>query len=367
MRKILFVGNANSFLIFQLARHIKMVHPSWRIDILSEHLFELENAPYDNIFAVDNNHPYAKKKYIKAWYLASQLKKLIKQLDNDYDCIQILYLSSAYRFIWSKMKRLASKKVVTVFGGDFYKANFFMKSLMSKIVSDSDVISATNPDTLVEFSNYFNVPETKKQLVRFGLSILDEIDSLSQREISEWKVKNTIPEGKITIACGYNKSPNQNLQELIQVIILESELLSRCVFCFQFAGEETSYTRRVINLLNENHVDFRIFSERFSDRELAIYRRAMNLMIQVQATDSFSGAMQEHLYAGSFVITGKWLPYAVLDDEGVDYLRVNSIDEVGKAISENLERIPNKDKNKSVIAGFSKWSTTINSWINLLS
>lgn len=364
-KKILFVGNVNSFLIYQLAKQIKNVYPNWRIDILSETLFELDDSPFDNIYAVNHNDPKASKKIIKAFFVSNEMRKLLYKMDKDYDFVHILYLSSAYRFIWRELKSLAPNRVITVFGGDFYKSTIIMRFLMRKMVNESTIISASNPDTLAGFSNYFKVSKYNQKVVRFGLSVLDEIDSLNQKEVEEWKLRHKIQKDRILIACGYNNSPNQNLQELIQVLLQERKLLSRCILCFQFVGKETPYTREIINLLNENKVEFRVFSERFSDRELAIYRKSMNIMVQVQTTDSFSGAMQEHLYAGSLVITGKWLPYEILDNQGVDYIRVKFIDEVAQVIGENLERKINHEKNRAVIAGFSKWSKTIDSWINL--
>ena len=102
-----------------------------------------------------------------------------------------------------------------------------------------------------------------------------------------------------------------------------------------------------------------------TDRELALYRSAINIMIQVQSTDSFSGAMQEHLYAGSLVITGNWLPYSVLDDEHVEYIKVSEIQEIGEEVSNNLKKTVDLNKNKRAIAKFSKWNLTLQTWINL--
>ncbi len=365
IKRILFVGNANSFLIYQLAKQIKKVHPNWVIDILSEHLFELDDSPFDTIFAINHHDPKASRKYVKSFFLSNEMRKLIKRMNKDYDWLHILYLSSAYRFIWNDLKSLAPKRVITVFGGDFYKSNFIMKWLMKKMVKDSNIVSATNSDTLAEFSSQFKVSESKQQVVRFGLSILDEIDTLSQNEITEWKRNQSISKDKLLIACGYNKSSNQNLPELVRSIINEKDLVPQLILCFQFPGDETTYTRFVINLLNQHKIDYRIFNKRFSDRELAIYRSSINMMVQVQNSDSFSGAMQEHLYSGSLVITGKWLPYGILDNQGVDYIRVNTIEEVGKAVAENVSRFPNESINKAIIEKLSKWSITINSWINL--
>jgi hypothetical protein len=80
MKKILFVGNANSFLIYQLAKQIKKVNPNWKIDILSEHLFELEDSPFDTIYAVNHHDPRASRKYVKA-LLFSNVMIIVLQIE----------------------------------------------------------------------------------------------------------------------------------------------------------------------------------------------------------------------------------------------------------------------------------------------
>ena len=59
MKNILFVGNANSFLIFQLAKQLLKEKPDWNIDILSDQELVLLDAPFRKVFAIDNAHPSA--------------------------------------------------------------------------------------------------------------------------------------------------------------------------------------------------------------------------------------------------------------------------------------------------------------------
>lgn len=365
MKNILFVGNANSFLIFQLARQLLKEKPNWNIDILSDQVLVLPDSPYRNVFAVNNHHPNAKRKFVKAFFVAAEMKKYLRKMETHYDVAHILYVSSAYRFIWQDLKGISQKIVLTVFGGDHYKSTTWMRFLLSKMVKQANLISATNPNTLEDFSRHYNIPNDKKRLVRFGLNILDEIDSIVQEDIEKWREKTNIPSSCIAIACGYNGSTNQNLLEVIKSLLASKEKLhQKVVLCFQLT-EKNSHVQSIIDAIHESGFDYLIFSERMTDRELALYRSAMNIMIQVQSTDSFSGAMQEHLYAGSLVITGNWLPYSVLDDEHVEYIKVSEIQEIGEEIANNLKKTVDLIKNKRAIAKFSKWNLTLQTWINL--
>jgi len=90
-------------------------------------------------------------------------------------------------------------------------------------------------------------------------------------------------------------------------------------------------------------------------------------MIQLQKSDQLSGTMQESLFAGSIVITGSWLPYQVLQDEGVYFKSISEFSELpGKLfeIIQNLNKENQKcSRNRSIIHRFSSWEYTINDWL----
>lgn len=361
MKKILFIGNANSFLIIQLAKKLIAYNPDLQIDILSDQTIKSECSPFHHSYCVDDSNPKASKKIIKAFYVAVQMKKLIQKVEGKYDVIHILYVSASYRYFWNELKKKSSKIILTVFGGDFYKSKWYMNLLIAKMAKESSLISATNPSTLKAFCTKFNVSSNNNRLVRFGLNILDEIDAVSHSDILNWKQRNGILPSEIILACGYNGSMNQNLLKIIESLKNVKSSLSSVVLTLQLY-ENTAHVDKVITSLKESGLKFLLIRERLSDRELAVYRSSVDIMIQVQTTDSFSGAMQEHLYAGSTVITGSWLPYAVLDEKNITYIKVNEISEVGKEVCANLTNSLDKSMNKEIIAKLSKWSNTIPDW-----
>ena len=361
MKRILLIGNANSFLIIQLAKNLTDKNPNWQIDILSDQKIVSEESPFYNSYCVDNSHPNASKKIIKAFYVAIEMKKLLKDMEKKYDVIHILYVSASYRYFWNELKEKSSKIVLTVFGGDFYKSNWYMNILISKMAKESSLISATNPSTLDAFCTFFRVLDKNKQLVRFGLNILDEIDKVKSSDIVKWRESHGILPSEKIVACGYNGSPNQNLLAILKSLKNSKTDLSSVVLTLQLT-EKTVHVDQVISALKESGFKFLLFRERLTDRELAVYRSSVDIMIQVQTSDSFSGAMQEHLYAGSTVITGSWLPYAVLDEKNTAFIKVNEISEVGKEVCANLSSFLDKSKNKEIIATLSKWTNTINDW-----
>ena len=71
-----------------------------------------------------------------------------------------------------------------------------------------------------------------------------------------------------------------------------------------------------------------------TDDDVARLRRVTDIYINIQKMDQLSGAMLESLYSGSVVITGDWLKYQVLCDEGVFLHKVDDIDAVAQLIAD---------------------------------
>ena len=366
MKKILFVGNINSFLIINLAKSLKEVDNNIQIDILSDQ--KKNNDTKDlflNVYSINNHHFLNKIKFAKGIFQSLSFKNEIKKIETTYDAVHILYLSVSYRTIWRKLIEISQKQIITVFGGDFYKSTKLMRKLMRPMVESATIITATNPKTLQEFSNFYGIPAKKTRVVRFGLSILDEIDHVNEDDILKFKYKYIIDKNKKLIACGYNASMNQNIEKIIPELLKVQGIQQHYLLCFQFPQTQNSVCEKAISLCKKHKLKFVVFDDYLSDKELAIYRKSIDIMIQLQSTDSFSGAMQEHLYAGSKVITGKWLPYEVLDAKGVDFSRIDRFDKLSETIETIVKREIDILHNQNVIASYSKWKKNIGDWQNL--
>ncbi|MFL9557492.1 hypothetical protein, partial [Acinetobacter baumannii] len=91
----------------------------------------------------------------------------------------------------------------------------------------------------------------------------------------------------------------------------------------------------------------------------------------IQPTDQFSGSMQETLYAGGWVLTGNWLPYAMLMELEPKILLINSKEEIGenlvKLINENAKcSSANTDKIKEYIREESSWEKNLVIWDSIM-
>lgn len=367
--KILILGNVNSFLIIRLAEQLKMKMPALRIDALTlETTISREASDvFDKIYHDTKSHAFEQKKYIKVLFMFLRLRRLLQKTPKGYDALSILYALSVYRFVWKRILSKSRLVSISVFGSDFYRSGKLVRWLLRKMLREANVVTATNDQTLSDLQSYYPFLKGRGKIVRFGLSVLDKMDKVSSEEVIEFRKSFDIHPGKIIVACGYNASVNQRLEEILESLSNVRNGLMDVVLFFQFPNAVSSlYIQRIMKQLEEGKFDYRIIDRYLTDEELAVYRCSVDIMIQVQDSDQLSGAMQEHLYGGAKIITGKWLPYNVFDDAGIDYRKVNDRTEIGEHVLKIRNEIIDKEANKKAVAGLSKWEYTIDGWIQQL-
>ncbi|MDI9342572.1 MAG: glycosyltransferase [Sediminibacterium sp.] len=368
--KVLFVGNANSFLLINLASTLKKHYPGLQIDILSNERIKDSglNSPFDTIFQIASESRWKNVKYLKVIWYAIQLKRLLATIPEDYKAIHIFYISSIYRLVWPFLKRKGKKIILSVFGSEFYRSGKAIKRMQRQLIIDADWVTAANTQTLNDFCGYFSVPAQKQTICRFGLSVIDEMQTVTEAEINAFRQTHQIT-NKHIIACGYNASRNQNLEKIIQQLATIKEHLNQSVLFFQLPGTENELYRQTLeSLLKHNQLNYRFFIHPFTNHELAVYRKAVDVMIQVQNTDQLSGAMSEHISAGIPVITGAWLPYKILDDEGIRLFKINRFEELASVLLNAMEKgltCDQQQQNTRKINQLCQWQNTITHWYNL--
>lgn len=370
--RILIVGNVNSYLLLRLAEKIRKNSPDWTIDALT-----FEPKPnsealqvFDTIHFLEKENHLENVRGIKFFLLLLRMRKILRNLKGNYDTLAILYLSSVYRFFWRSFRRKADKVVIVMFGSDFYRSSGLIRRLNRKMLKEADVVSVTNPKLLDDLGHYYRFLKKKEgKVVRFGLSILDAIDNVSDELKKQFREQYNIPDDAIIVACGYNASRNQCIEEIISSVHSVKKKCRNIVLFFQFhIGADSKYIHSLLKLIEHSGFDYRVIHTFLSEEQLAIYRCSADYMIQVQETDQLSGAMQEFLYAGSTVITGKWLPYDIFLEYGIQFETVENRTQIGPRLVQLMSVVKEKNpRNREGIARLSKWNHTINDWLKLLT
>ncbi len=205
-------------------------------------------------------------------------------------------------------------------------------------------------------------------IVRFGLEPLERLEAL-QLSREECKSALNLPLDRKSVCLGYNAFPGQQHIDILESFRRHQDALSdriHLVVPMTYGGDDR-YKAKVSRMLHSTRYRFSVLSNFMNDREIAMLRKASDYFINLQITDQLSGSMLEHLYAGSNVLTGSWLPYGVLDELGVTLLKVDDVSGAAEKIAKHLMNGSGSKKsmNSEIIYEFSYWGNCIRSWNEL--
>jgi glycosyltransferase involved in cell wall biosynthesis len=234
-----------------------------------------------------------------------------------------------------------------------------------------DEITFTNQKTLDDFKDKFGWRKNNLQVIRFGIAPLEYLKELKLTN-KECKQRLGWNESKIAITIGSNLSPYQQHEEIINLFLNASILKHKdeiqLVFPFTYGGTP-EYKKHILSVVETLPYEKQVYPHFLTDAKVAMIRKASDVMINLQKTDQFSGAMQEHLYAKNVVITGAWLPYGLLKETGAWFVEVDHLGEIPDKLSNILNNFESFQadmaNNPSAIVALSSWGNNIQNWISL--
>ncbi|TKI69895.1 hypothetical protein FCU45_04605 [Sulfurimonas crateris] len=362
--KILII--ANSKIVFGKELKSELINKGLDVSLLDFESLTLynrsdfKNDRYGSLFKKFKSIPKLSM-FFRMWYI----KKVIQE--NDFDIVNIHMSRWFYIIILPWLAR--EKFIVTFYGSDFYRTSGFIKKIQTNLYKKADAITFTNPLTKNSFLKYYKDFESKSHVCRFGLKTLYFIDK--NRKIDKKSLRDSLGynKEKIVITCGHNSTKEQQHDKIIDNILkLPTELLDKIQFVFPMTYGNDLNRQKVKNILKQKNLDYIVLEEFLYGDDNANIKLASDIMINMLETDSFSGSMQEFLYANNIVITGSWLPYEVFDDAGVQYIKIDNIDELSFKLAELINsdiKTYDTSKNQKIISELSLWDNTIQSWVDI--
>ncbi|WP_323669331.1 glycosyltransferase [Aliarcobacter butzleri] len=296
----------------------------------------------------------------RLWYIKSIIK------ENNFDIINIHVSRWFYLIILPWL--IKQKLVITFYGSDFYRTSNFIKNIQKLLYKKAHIITFTNPLTKNSFIEYYKDFKNKSYVCRFGLKTLEFIDK--NRDINKKELRKYLGYDleKIIVTCGYNSTKEQQHEKIINNLIkLQKEILEKVQFVFPMTYGDIIHKEKIKSILNQTNLDYIVLEEFLYREDNANIKLASDIMINILETDSFSGSMQEFLYANNIIITGAWLPYEVFDNAGIQYVKIDDINELylelKKIIDSDIQTF-DISKNKNIISKLSLWNNTIESWVD---
>ena len=259
---------------------------------------------------------------------------LLIQLSRSYDYLDITFFTPVYYRFINYLIKIKKPYKITIWGSDFYRAK--EKDLEKKRYYFNKAKIIQVETKLVKQDVLKVYPEIENRIVvcNYGIELFEKIDA-------NRKDKYLVPEakGKIVVTCGYNASKGQQHHIIISSLQKLPKHIKDKIFLFfpmTYGVPDNSYITSIENELNKTGIPFHIFRERLYDDLLAKLRLQTDIVVNIQVTDALSSSLIEHLYAGSILIAGEWLPYSIFSDYGIQYIKT-SINDIGI----NLEKAIN--------------------------
>ena len=360
--KALIIGNYKSV----FAKELQSELATRGMDIYLLDFETLKLYKDDNITDESCSQTFDKYRKLPKIHMIYRMYYIAKFLrSNSFDVVNIHTARVVYASILPFLTK--QKLVVTVYGSDFYRMGLRARKIQKILYKKADIITFTNPITKQSFLDYYQDFKDKSMVCRFGLKTLDFIDKNRNKNRLSIKEHLGYSLDKIIVTCGYNATKGQQHEKIIENIVkLDDKILDKIQFIFPMTYGDNTHREKIKKMLQETSLGYKVLEDFLFGDDNANIKLCSDVMINILKTDSFSGSMQEFLYANNIVITGSWLPYELFDQLGVYYHKIDSLEMLAGKLMEVLSDL-DKEKtmnNVQIIHLLSGWDNNIQSWID---
>lgn len=378
--RILIIGDAYNQYNIALVEYLKLYDRKVVVDIINTRLVN-DSTSLDLRFKYDNVYHYRvlgkierRLPKIRSWILKVRGARVIRNINQQLFSYDVLCLQGFWFDVMNAFLELDAWHIFTIgafWGSDFYQRGTF-GSTVESVLDRCDRVVISTKEMARDICNVYNISNFKIRNCIFGLAPLEELYRMRRVGRSEARAALNIRHDALVITCGYNGRPHQQHRQIIEHLATIKDILEEqqvlLLFPMTYAVEAT-YKESVKSLLNSLGLNYRILENYMSDQEVAYLRIATDVFIQLQVSDAFSGSMREHLFAKNIVITGAWLPYQSLIDEGIYFEVINDIESVSMKVRHVLQNIESY-RNVVQLANshekfeMSRWPICIAEWHN---
>lgn len=271
----------------------------------------------------------------------------------DYSVVHFFNIRYELLFISNVLPLVKAKKIGTLYGGEYYLNP--IRKLFAFIYKKFDLLTCQKDELKRDIINYYgkhvSVPI---KILPMPVTAFHKIDYLNNSLVTKSEIKeqfNIDPDSKV-IVCGTNANKNEQHEMIIDNLLgVNKEKKVTFIFPLTYDGPK-DYIDKVKNKIQSKLFGYsvKIFLDFMSLEEVTRLRFITDIFINIRKTDQFNIAMLESLYAGSYLIYGKWLQYDLIKRQKLNYSAVNTNNDIGSIINkliyddELLMRYANENK-----------------------
>lgn len=285
---------------------------------------------------------------------------------NHYLCAKDLALGqgAARRFgcVWA----------CSFWGSDLLRAPLGNLRRMRPYLMRCDGLSVVNPDNIAYLRETLGDAVARKcRAIPVGQSGYDDIARV-QKTHDRRACRQALgidPDAFVVAVC-YNASRALRPLEMLQALsALPPQRLKALTLVLQitYGNNDPDYTQSVQAFAASLPCRTVTFTRFMGPDENAMLRLSTDVFLLGITTDSFSGTMQEYLYAGAVVLKGDWLAYPPLDDLGIRLNEFHDFSELPALVCRALdgELAPLAPQKRALLPQHYSWAALREKWLAL--
>lgn len=370
MKHVLVIGNSKSIWIKE---YVNNIHYAFGNKVYLTDYYGLspsEKQYYESLGAIilDVHHPNKAIRMVKCCFV---LLRFAKQNAGQIDLLDIQSPPhSIQSMILSKLINILKTKTITTFwGSDILRLTYTEAQYLITILDKSDCINIGTKQMQQAFNQFFGEKYNNKCVrVLFGSPAIDYIRKC--KESSETcKDLLGLDSSKITLAIGYNGNKEQQHLKVIEALanISKEEKKALQIIIHTSGSIDEEYLNTIVNAMINSDICYKVLNDSYDLETIARLRIATDIIIHAQITDGFSGSIRESVFAGAVLMNPSWINYDRFDNDGVDYIKYSSFEEIPQAVEKLLSgRIAiNTENNKNLVYKEYSWEAVREKWAEI--
>lgn len=374
MKRLLLIGDPNSLYVQNYAMQLRKHYGAKLVmDIFATFApkRDRKNMPYSSIYGQQN--VTGGQSRFRQVLRPILLRRFLKKKRGWYDVAHVLYCIQDLMIVKDSLRSASSRLILTVFGSDFYQLPEWKRQWFGAVYRSADFVTSNNTRAMEEIGKVYSLTPSKLRICRFGFNALDTLSKFKDIARSVSRDRLNLPQEKVVVCIGYNYDPIQQHLAILRSIETDPALRAKKDLLFFLIpmtyGTDPVYKEKLSATLAQFPFQHATIERFLSEEDNAHLRKAPDIMIQLQKSDSLSASTQEHMFADNVLITGSWLPYDDLREAGIHFLTVDEPGEIGRALALCIENLPDEKRktvnNPEMIYRMSSWGANLPSWLRL--
>lgn len=311
---------------------------------------KVSDLPYAHTFYLKYKAMANRNQRIKRLLYLLKVRHEIKQIIKGHDVVSIQAVTPTNSILFSHLK----KPIVSSFwGGEIWenlgKTKRFFQSLLLRQSTLVTVVSETMAKKVKKEFPF--ISDSKLRLVRYGFLDPEILDNVTKEMLEKFKRNLGIEPREKIVTISYASAPRHR-QDLVLDFLEELDKkfleVNNIKFVLPLTYGDPEWRNYIAKKVSIHKFKKRIIviNKMLSDEQIATLRKISDIFINIPTQDTFSASMLEHLYAGSIVIVGSWLPYDELFKSNAFIVKVKEFSKkcVLAAIRESIINLNNYKK-----------------------